>query len=208
MVSPLNCAAPWLPDQQTNATKNVFPLKYTPGFYSSGPWEWILKVDEKQMQYCFGNGLCWVDYVCYLVDTFNHTLQKLCFRILPTKPIFWVPEKFHLGFLLHWFCFMEKSQPHQYSSKMKSKSLTETWLSSSLLLSVIYLQASKQGELSFFAPNLRLQIKSWPKHVSSAWGVWVSECRKEPPQHKQKLQRECSVLLGKKHGKRDHRGQK
>lgn len=91
--SPLNCATSRLPDQQANVTsKNVFPLKYTPRFYSSGLWESVLRVDDKQIQYCFGNGLCSVEYVCYLI--------KLCKRTLANKPI----SEFQRNSNLDFFC--------------------------------------------------------------------------------------------------------
>ena len=45
--SPMSCAPPRSPDQQTNKTfNNVFSLKYTPWYNSSGHWECVLKVDE------------------------------------------------------------------------------------------------------------------------------------------------------------------
>lgn len=57
--SPLNCATSRLPDQQTKVTsKNVFPLKYTPRFYSSRQWECVLNADEKQMQWVTYSGTC------------------------------------------------------------------------------------------------------------------------------------------------------
>lgn len=49
VVSPLNCETSRLPHQHTNVTsKNVFPRKYTPRFYSSGHWECVLKIDKNK----------------------------------------------------------------------------------------------------------------------------------------------------------------
>lgn len=46
---PAELWTPQLPDQQTNGTsKNVFPLKYTHMYNSSGHYECVLKVDENQ----------------------------------------------------------------------------------------------------------------------------------------------------------------
>lgn len=109
-------------------------------------------------------------------------------------------------FFLLWFCFMIASQPHTSTFSLRLKSLFETWLSCSLLLSAIYLQTtdtSKRGEISLLLQSSSCKAKSWPTACLisvGSLGVWV--WKKTTPQHKHKLQRECLVLLGKKTVKR------
>ena len=132
----------------------------------------------KQM-HCFGDGLCSVEYVNYLWCTFSCTASKVT-RYLLLKPFpnsILHPTTTSFALILFNGRILQPQQKPT-CQKWKGESLTETWLSRSLLLSAIYIQSgnkSKQGELRPFAPNLRLQSKSWPTACLISMGslcVW------------------------------------
>ncbi len=211
--SPLICATSRLPDKQTIGTsKNMFPLKYTPRFYSSGRWECVLKVDEKQMQYCFGNGLCSVEYVCYLIDTFSPTLQKLCNRILANKPI----SEFQRNSNLDFFCigFVSWKNPSHIKNWLwntRQKWKASLWLKPDYpvhfyCLLFTHKLVNKVRSALCFRPQVAKQKLT--HHMSHQRGE--SGCLSVEKNHRNinRNYRENAWFYWEKHGKRDHRGPK
>lgn len=132
-------------------------------------------LDEAQWNNC----IIWCSYFPSFCDTrMKHYLLNI---LKSSRNSILDPETSTIFFLL-WFCFMIASQPHTSTFSLRLKSLFETWLSCSLLLSAIYLQTtetSKRGEISLLLQSSGCKAKADPPHVSSAWGVWASECGKK-----------------------------